>query len=293
MDAVAGKGWSPVVGCALCTIERVKLSKVCNIEDWQSDGRGTVMRQLLPYFLQQSAEFPIQMEHRKHWEYAQILLGLEQLEVLDRDAMVLAVAAGQEELIFELTNRTRWAFATDIYGTGPFAEREADMAMLRDPDSVARCAYNRRRLVVQSMDALDLRYEDETFDAVYSLSSVEHFGGLDGVRSALAEQCRVVKVGGIVAFTTEVIINDADSYHDGHLLLSTMHEIDSVSRSVPGLRLIEPIDFSVSDRTKNKVISLADALADSHRDHTEYPHIVLEQDGRWFTSIAVFLERTS
>ncbi len=71
------------------------------------------------------------------------------------------------------------------------------------------------------MDALDLRYEDETFDAVYSLSSVEHFGGLDGVRAALAEQCRVVKVGGIVAFTTEVIINDADSYHDGHLLLST------------------------------------------------------------------------
>ena len=117
------------------------------------------------------------MEHRKHWEYAQILLGLEQLEVLDRDAMVLAVAAGQEELLFELTNRTRWAFATDIYGSGPFAEREADMAMLRDPDSVARCSYNRRRLVVQCMDALDLRYEDDTFDAVYGLSSLEHFGG--------------------------------------------------------------------------------------------------------------------
>ena len=103
----------------------------------------------------------------------------------------------------------------------------------------------------------------------------------------------MVKVGGIVAFTTEVIINDAGSYHDGHLLLSTTREIDSVSRSVPGLRLIEPIDFSVSDRTKHKVSSLADALADSHRGHTDYPHIVLEQDGRWFTSIAVFLERTS
>ena len=277
----------------VCTLELMKLSKVCNIEDWQSDGRAAAMRKLLPYFLQQSAEFPDDMEHRKHWEYVQMLLGLEQLGVLDRDAMVLAVAAGQEELIFELTNRTRWAFATDIYGTGPFAEREADMAMLRDPDSVARCAYNRRRLIVQCMDALDLRFEDETFDAVYSLSSIEHFGGLDGVRTALAEQCRVAKVGGIVAFTTEVIINDAGSYHDGHLLLSTAHEIESVSQSVPGLRLIEPIDFSVSDRTREGVISLADAVADSHRGHTQYPHIVLEHDGRWFTSIAVFLERTS
>jgi hypothetical protein len=277
----------------VCTIKRMKLSKVCNIEDWESDGRAAVMRRILPYFVEQNAEFPNQMEHRKHWEYAQILLGLEQLEVLDRGAMVLAVAAGQEELIFELTNRTRWAFATDIYGTGPFAEREADMAMLRDPDSVARCAYSRRRLVVQCMDALDLRYENESFDAVYSLSSIEHFGGLDGVRTALTEQCRVAKVGGIVAFTTEVIINDADSYHDGHLLLSTADEIESVSQSVPGLSLIEPIDFSVSDRTKDKVTSLADALADSHKGHTEYPHIVVEQDGRWFTSIAVFLRRTS
>lgn len=270
----------------------MRLSKICNIEDWQSDGRVDAIRQLLPYFVQQHAEFPDHMEHRKHWEYAQMLLGLQQLGVLDRDAMVLAVAAGQEELIFELTNRTRWAFATDIYGSGPFAEREADMAMLRDPDSVARCTYNRRRLIVQCMDALDLRFEDQTFDAVYSLSSIEHFGGLDGVRAALAEQCRVAKVGGIVAFTTEVIVNGADNYHEGHLLLSTPDEIESVCQSVPGLRLVEPIDFSVSERTRDKVISHADAIADSHRGHTEYPHIVLEHEGRWFTSIAVFLERT-
>jgi SAM-dependent methyltransferase len=270
----------------------MKLNKVCNIEDWQTDGRANVMRRLLPYFLEQSDQFPSHMEHRKHWEYAQILLGLDELGVLDRDATVLSVAAGQEELIFELTNRTRWAFATDIYGTGPFAEREADFAMLRDPDSVARCPYNRRRLVVECMDALDLRFEDETFDAVYSLSSIEHFGGLDGVRAALAEQRRVVKVGGIVAFTTEVIVNRADRYHEGHLLLSTAHDIDSVARKVQGLSLVEPIDFSVSDQTTNTVIALGDAIADSHRGHTEYPHIVLEHEGRWFTSVAVFLRRT-
>jgi SAM-dependent methyltransferase len=273
------------------TIQRVKLNKVCNIEDWHTDGRAAEIRRLLPYFLEQSADFPDHMEHRKHWEYAQILLGLDQLDVLDREAMVLSVAAGQEELVFELTNRTRWAFATDIYGIGPFAEREADVAMLRDPDSVARCPYNRRRLIVQCMDALDLRFEDETFDAVYSLSSIEHFGGLDGVRVALAEQRRVVKVGGIVAFTTEVIVNSAERYHEGHLLLSTPRDIEAVSQDVAGLELVEPIDFTVSRRTTESVIPLADAIADSHRGHTEYPHIVLELEGRWFTSVAVFLRR--
>jgi SAM-dependent methyltransferase len=271
----------------------VKLNKICNLEDWQTDGRAAIMRRILPYFLQQNADYPVQMEHRKHWEFAQIFLGLEHLGVLDRDATLLAVAAGQEGLIFELTNRVRWAFATDIYGTGPFAEVEADMAMLRDPDSVARCPYNRRRLVVQYMDALDLRYEDETFDAVYSLSSIEHFGGLDGVRQALIEQCRVTKVGGTVAFTTEVIVNGAEMFQNEHLLLSTPNQIDSVCSDLPGLSLIEPIDFSVSGLTKKKAIRLSDALADALRGHTEYPHVLMEQDGRLFTSIAVFLRRTA
>jgi SAM-dependent methyltransferase len=269
----------------------VKLNKICNIDDWESDGRAEVMRTILPYFLQSNADYPHQMEHRKHWEFAQIFLGLEAIGVLERDAWILSVAAGQEELIFELTNHVRWAFAIDIYGSGPFAGWEADTVMLRDPDSVARCAYNRRRLVVQYMDALDLRFEDETFDAVYSLSSVEHFGGVEGVRRALTEQCRVVKVGGIVAFTTEVIVNGAHTLHDGHLLLSTPDQIDTLCRDMPGLRLVEPIDFEVSERTREHVTSLADALANSRQRQSDYPHILLEQDGREFTSVSVFLER--
>ncbi len=270
----------------------MRLNKICNLEDWQTDGRAQTMRRILPGFLHQSGDYPVHMEHRKHWEFAQVYCGLEHLGVLDRDATILAVAAGHEALVFELTNRVRWAFATDIYGMGPFAELEADMTMLRDPDSLASCPYNRRRLVVQYMNALDLRYEDETFDAVYSLSSVEHFGGLPGVRQALIEQHRVVRGGGTVAFTTEVIVNGADTFHEEHLLLSTPDQIESVCSDVPGLALIEPIEFGLSDLTTMKVIHLEDALADSLRGHTEYPHILLEQDGRIFTSISVFLRRT-
>jgi SAM-dependent methyltransferase len=269
----------------------MQLNKVCNIEDWDIPARAATMRRVLPGFAAAFPQFPAAMEHRKHWEFAQVLDGLTDLGALSPDGMVLAVAAGQEAVIFDLTNRVRWVFATDIYGSGNFAEKEADAAILLDPDSVAPFSYNRRRLVVQYMDALDLRYEDQTFDAVYSLSSVEHFGGVDGVRRALSEQRRVVRIGGIVALTTEVVVNGAEPLEEGHLLLSTPEQLVGVCESIPGLALVEPIDFSVSNRTGSSVLSLSDAVANSYNQVPDYPHIILEHQGRHFTSVSVFLRR--
>jgi SAM-dependent methyltransferase len=211
------------------------------------------------------------MEHRKHWEFAQVLDGLVELGALPPDAMVLAVGAGHEAGVFDLTNRVRWVFATDIYGSGNFAEKEADAKILVDPDTVAPFPYNRGRLVVQYMDALDLRYEDRTFDAVYSLSSIEHFGGVDGVRRALGEQRRVVKIGGIVALTTEVVVNGAEALEEGHLLLSTPEQLVGVCESISGLALVEPIDLSVSQRTLSTVLSLSDAVANCYHQKPDYP----------------------
>ncbi len=249
------------------------------------------MRRILPYFLVGHPEFPAHMEHRKHWEFAQILLGLEQLGALGDDAMVLSVASGHEEPVFELTHNARWVFATDIYGSGPFTEWEADLTMLRDPDAFARRPYNRRRLVVQYMDALDLRFEDETFGAAYSLSSIEHFGSIEMASRALSEQHRVVKHGGVVAFTTEVIVNETAPLVQEDLLLSTPDQINSLCRTITGLKPVEPIEFSVGQRSLEHVVSLEQALDDARVGFTDYPHILLEHEGRVFTSVSVFLIR--
>ena len=53
------------------------------------------------------------------------------------------------------------------------------------------------------MDALELRYEDESFDGVFSSSSVEHFGDLAAVRRAFEEMHRVLRPGGVVTLSTE------------------------------------------------------------------------------------------
>lgn len=251
------------------------------------------MRRMLPYFLGQAPDWPHTMEHRKHWELAQVYLGLEQLGALRPDAFVLAVGAGHEEIAFDLTNVVRWVFATDIYGTGHFASREAQGGMLFDPDSWARCPHNRRRLVVQHMDALDLRFEDATFDAVYSVSSIEHFGDTEGAARSLAEQARVTKPGGVVAFVTEVVVNGAPGFSEGHLTLFTPEQVLDLADSVPGLRPVEPIDFCTTPGALDHVTTLADALADANAGVARYPEIVLEHEGRQFTSVAVFLRRDS
>lgn len=266
------------------------LNGLCNLEDWDLDELVEPMRQILPYFVASDPIYPKGSEHRKHWEFAKLVVGLRRLGVLGQRSWILGVGAGQEEVAFYLTNEARWVFATDIYGEGSFSNIEADNKILFDPDSVARCPYNRRRLVVQQMNALDLRYEDASFDATYSLSSIEHFGGMEGARNALAEQRRVLRPGGIAAFTTEVIVNGAPSLLDGNLMLFTPTDIESLCGSVPGLALVEPIDFSLSEQTRSSVIPLAKAVEDAqvHR-HVDFPHIVLEHRGRQYTSISIFL----
>lgn len=249
------------------------------------------MQRMLPYYVDAYPNYPEGLEHRKHWEFAQIVVGLDRLGALSPGGMVISVGAGHEEPIFDLTNRVRWVFATDIYGSGNFRDLEADGAMLVDPDRFARSPYRRGRLVVQHMSALDLRHEDDTFDAAMSASSIEHFGGVDGAGHALKEMARVVRPGGIVAITTECIINGAPHWSDPELQLFTPDEIQTLATSVDSLEPVEPLDLDPSPLADVPAIALEKALADAARHHIEYPHIVLELNGRRWTSVSLFLRK--
>ena len=51
----------------------MKLNRLCNLEHWKEPDIVAAMRELLPYFVQAYPTFPSGFEHRKHWEFAQIL----------------------------------------------------------------------------------------------------------------------------------------------------------------------------------------------------------------------------
>ena len=126
------------------------------------------------------------------------------------------------------------------------------------------------------MNALDLRFEPETFDVVFCLSSIEHFGGDTAARHASAEMHRVAKPGGVVAITTECLINDDPELDLPGLLFFSQKSLQGLAESVPGLELVEPIDFQIGEETRKSSQSLAQAIADvQSRGVKKFPHIVL------------------
>jgi SAM-dependent methyltransferase len=231
------------------------------------------------------------MEHRKHWEFAQLLCGLEELSAVDPGSLVLSVGAGHEEPVYELTNHVRWVFATDVYGGTQFGSLEGDGRMLVSPDRFARAPYQRNRLVCQWMDGLDLRYEDGTFDVAFSLSSIEHFGGFHAAQKALQQMARVVRPGGVVAIATECILNGTAGHRGRGLALFTPSEIAALAHSCSELELVEPIDFGISPATMSKVQPLSEALIEARRHLTDYPAIVFEHRRRQYTSVFLFLRK--
>src|SRR5262245_39848330 len=148
--------------------------------------------------------FPEGEEHRKSWEIAMSARALRDHGALREDAEILGVGAGQESTIFWLTRHIRRVFATDLYmEEDSWSETDSGAGMLTEPSWGAGPAWNPRRLVVQHMNGLDLRYEDEAFDGIFSSGSIEHFGSLEDIRRSIEEMYRVLKPSGVAAIATE------------------------------------------------------------------------------------------
>jgi hypothetical protein len=166
----------------------MRFCKLCELEDFADVQLRTLIRSAYASHKELfGGDFPSGREYRKHWEVAMSLNTLRELGALGDKSELLGVGAGAEATIFWLTNHSRRVFATDLYVDDDSWGEQSPPAMLRDPSPYATCSWNPRRLVVQQMNALDLRYEDASFDGVFSASSIEHFGDYAEVRKGIAE----------------------------------------------------------------------------------------------------------
>jgi SAM-dependent methyltransferase len=238
--------------------------------------------------------------HRKFYEFTQLAYGLGRLGQLRDDATVLSVGAGHESILFWLANRMRHVIATDRYA-GIWQDvqaREGDRGVLRSPRDYAPFPYREDRLTFLEMDALHLGFAANTFDAAYSLSSIElalefpdasfdivfslssieHFGGLAGAARAVDEMIRVVKPGGIVALATEYVL-------DGPPHEETFTSADFAALIArPGATAVAPFDATVYRR-------YAYAAVDLYRNPHQTPHMVVRFDDTVFTTAFVFLRK--
>jgi SAM-dependent methyltransferase len=230
---------------------------------------------------------PAARRHRKNWEYAMLTLFFEDLGLLREDVEILSVGAGHETVLFWLANRVGKVVATDIYGEGAFGEQEADRTMLTDPASFSPYRYREDHLEVRHMDARQLDFPDDSFDAVFSLSSIEHFGSWADIRRSAQEVGRVLRPGGAAFIATECFLGrslvtrslqEAGSRATRRRMFGAMRVFTPktlVSEIVEpsGLRLVQPLDMTLPP--VENVIELESDNRITSTTGDQYPHVVV------------------
>jgi SAM-dependent methyltransferase len=244
-----------------------------------------------------------------------LALFLDEAGRLNGGTEALAVGAGDERIAFWLANRIGRVVAADIYGEGAFSEREAEASMLSDPAAHAPFAYREDRLDVRRIDARELPFDDGSFDVVYSLSSIEHFGAPGDVARAAAEMGRVLRPGGHAVIATDCFVrrhplNAAPV--DFAVRLATLGrryrrasprrravlgevftppELDSLIVRPSGLRLVQPLDLAVSPDSWANLTLIREDGSTEPATGEKYPHVLLKAGRSVFTSVLLALRK--
>lgn len=284
-------------------------AKLCEVEDFDDERLLETARSILP------ERDPGAHIERKVWEFCMLAMLLEDVGALHRGTRVLAVGAGNERILFWLANRVGRVVATDIYGTGLFAGREAEGSMLEDPASHAPFPYDEDRLEVRWMDGRELTFEDGEFDVVFSLSSIEHFGGRREAARAAREIGRVLRPGGHAVIVTECLVRHhpfdfavvdtvARAVSLGRRMkhaapwrrvrLSEVFTRRELARHVvepSGLELLQPLDTSMSAATWENVTRQHRDGRLEPRTGDFHPHVLVQLGHSVFTSVLLPLRK--
>lgn len=234
--------------------------------------------------------------NRKWWEWAMVLRAAEHYGFLDSGKLALGIGSGFEPPMFALANRTRMTVATDLYGQTAFSKHEASDVMLQDSASKCDFDYDERGLMVARMDACSIPYADQSFDFLFSCSSLEHFGRNDRIVQAMREAYRVLKPGGVYAISVDyafqIVGRDENRPRDKRKgPLSEFFSASDVQELVIGsapFELREPLELEVDLASIRNRYDLKTRTPESG----EYlPHVWLRWNDSYATSLFLVLFR--
>jgi SAM-dependent methyltransferase len=218
--------------------------------------------------------------HRKPYEFAQLVYGCRRLGALRPDASVVSIGAGHELILFWLANHVARVVATDRYsGEWQVLQgREGNPDILNHPERYAPFPYRREHLMFMKMDGRHVALRSGVFDIAYSLSSIEHFGGIAGAKATMREMARVLKPGGLLVVATEYVLHGPP--HDETFQPSEIAELIDE----PGLELVQPIDEAVYRRYRYEPVDL-------YNNPYQTPHMVVRFNETVFTTVMMFLRK--
>jgi 5-methylcytosine-specific restriction endonuclease McrA len=265
----------------------LRYNKLCELEDFEHEEFRRYAREIYSRPTARLPAYAPGREHRKIWEVVQAARSLVDLGAVHERADLLGVAAGTEATIFWATNHARRVFATDLYLAAGSWDEDAPRSMLVAPGEHAPCAWNPSRLIVEHMDALDLRYADDSFDGVFCSSSLEHFGETAAISQALSEIWRVLRPGGIASLSTEFRIRGPGPGLPGTLLFNAV-ELDRLIVRPYAWEVVGVLELGLSARTRATEVRLDDALAGTA---PRFPHVVVSDGNRAWTSVHMALRK--
>ncbi len=168
---------------------------------------------------------------RRSWEFASIFLALERAGMLDGTRIGLGMGVGTERLIYALAPLVKQASITDLYETSSRwvavrTENPKEMLKARAPWEV-----DWSKLDVRRMDMRSLQLPDSSVDFGWSTGSFEHIGEDKDFVRHLTEVHRVLKPGGIYAFTTAIAYEPKTVRFPNNYLFNPQHLVDLVEQS--------------------------------------------------------------
>jgi SAM-dependent methyltransferase len=290
-------GSSPGPGVGRSPLRR-QYVKLCDLPDFDDAVLRRRIREIVPN------HEPRAEVRRKFWEYATLTLFLEDEGAFHDRTQVLSVGAGHEEVLFWLANKVRRVVAVDIYGEGDFVGGEADATMLTNPRAFAPYPYREDRLTALKMDARALDFSDASFDVVFSLSSIEHFGDHRDVARAAREIGRVLRPGGLAFIVTECFVArrplNSPLIQTGVRIATlgrrcknatprrravdvfTPRELRRWIVQPSGLELVQPLDLTVSPETWENIIVWRGGGEFEASTDDPWPHVLLQPNGSAF-----------
>lgn len=267
----------------------ISLSKVANVQDFDGEDFKKIYEKYSLSGIKPDVPINLPLLNRKTWEVTMAILSFDRLGLLNGDKEFLGIGAAKEETIPILSNHAKRVFATDIYlDPGSWGEwYSSDILIDARPHFDDRL--NWKRVVFQHVDGTELPYEDESFDGIFSCSSIEHFGDEKDIRKSIEEVYRVLKPGGVAAISTEYKISgDGDGFHNVQLF-----DRDRIERVwLEGLEWTA-LDFLDENLCKSDPVDFERSIHDKEYASQTWPHIILDNGKYKWTSVHMTLIKNS
>ena len=224
--------------------------------------------------------------YRKGWEWTHCAYGLQKLGALAPSNRGLGVGAGHECLIFYFADQCSHVIASDLYGNEQWSAtggKEASTELLADPQKFCPRRVDFERIQFVNSSGTSLKFQNDSFDFCWSMSSIEHFGGHNAARLAMREMARVVKPGGIIAVATEYLLLPEYQHPE---YFNQAEIIEYLVRASFDLELVSEIDWDTLTREY-----LIDSICVPEGVHRIRRHVVLNDGQVQWTSVLLFFRK--